>query len=488
MGHDSSRRPWAWTAQLNAPQSRRVLIAGLATVVISASLLGLLTLTRWRGHHALASDTATDLSKTCDQLVRAFLSRRGTLTFVRDTLDRSPDLTASQLQAMGSSATDHTRHLLGVALVRAAGTLAWWHGPEGVSRAELAALNQAVMQRTRVRGVWRVSSTFTATVGHSRPLLVMFEPLRAASYRHSAIVGVFDLRPLLRDFFASGLASRAPVRVLDGDVALYQSEDWQPSGPAGPGISVEERIAIDAARWTLKMQPGATGVVQTLSWLRLLLIVLGLLAGIGATLVVWILAARTWILQRAVRRRTAALRRTSQRLRQLARTDELTGVYNRRFFLDRWTWECERADRYQRPLACLMVDLDGFKEVNDRLGHLAGDLVLKDVARELQSALRNSDILARFGGDEFIVALPETTLEQAEAVADKLRQVVIRAPSAKGRTAPLVRLSVGSARIERRGMSPADVIQAADASMYAAKAQKRADRGMAASRSSPNQR
>jgi diguanylate cyclase (GGDEF)-like protein len=232
---------------------------------------------------------------------------------------------------------------------------------------------------------------------------------------------------------------------------------------------VEQAVAIDGMRWRIHMQPSRARVVQTLSWFNVLFVVLSVIAGLGVTVIVWILAARTWILQRAVQRRTAALRRASERLRQLARTDELTGLYNRRFFLDQWRWEYERAKRYGRPLACLMVDVNGFKQVNDRLGHLAGDLLLKEVAKELKTALRQSDILARFGGDEFIIALPETGFEQAASVAEKLRQVAIHVPGGTARQVAPIRLSVGVSEIEPTDHDPQDLIQAADESLYASK-------------------
>jgi diguanylate cyclase (GGDEF)-like protein len=214
------------------------------------------------------------------------------------------------------------------------------------------------------------------------------------------------------------------------------------------------------------MQPGATQVAQTLSWVTVALIVLSVIAGLGVSAIVWILAARTWILERAVTRRTAALQRALKRVRQLAITDELTGLYNRRFFLKRWIWEWERATRYGRPIACLMMDVNKFKDVNDRLGHAAGDEVLRRVARELQRILRQSDILCRFGGDEFIAALPETTQAQAQAVAEKLRKVRVPVAQPLASTMPAVTLSVGVAVLEAGMKQHEDVLEAADRALY----------------------
>ncbi len=457
-----------WRIGLTTRRYQRVLIASLVTLLTSAVLLGLIGFMRWRSRQALRSDTSAILTQAGQELVRALQSRRGTLTFIRDTLNRRTDLTLPQLQAMGKSAVEHTRHLLGTGLIRASQSPVWWEGPQGLTSAEREQLNRAIVQRTQLRGVWRVPSTFITSSSTTKTLLVMLEPLRATAYAQSAIIGVFDFTPLLGDFFASNLSQPHPVQLLDGQTRLYRSSGWENQTPDRTPIVTEQSVTLDSARWTLQMQPGVTRVVQTLSWLTVLLIALSIITGIGVTIIVWTLAARTWILQRAVARRTAALRRTTERLRQMASTDELTGLYNRRFFLDRWEWECERAKRYQRPLACLMIDVNGFKQVNDQLGHPAGDVLLKQVAHELQMLLRQSDILARFGGDEFIIALPETSEAQASLVAEKLRQVRIPVPQISGRLPP-VSLSVGMSRIEEENETPQEILQAADQSLYAFK-------------------
>ncbi len=452
---------------------RRILVAAVVTLLTSVALLGLIGVTRWRGRQAVQHDTRTVIVQTGEELVRRLESRRGTLTFLQDTLRRQPNLTPEALDAMGASAVQHTRHLIGVGLVQGGRPPVWWAAPRSLSAQTLNQVKGAIVQRTRLRGVWRVPSTFITAPSPDDPLLVMFEPLQIGPVRQGAVFGVFAVKPLLDDFFSSGLPQRYPVQVLDGQTLLYRSSDWQGARENPHALIVEHPMRVDAARWTIQMQPGNTGVVKTLSWFNVLLIGLSIIAGLGITTIVWILAARTWILQRAVARRTAALRRASQRLRQMAITDELTGLYNRRFFLNRLTWECERAKRYHRPLACLMVDVNGFKQVNDRLGHLAGDLVLQQVARELQALLRQSDILARLGGDEFVIALPETGHDQAALVAEKLRHIRIRVPdSGAARTAlPTVSLSVGMSRVQQPTDSPQTVLDAADRSLYAHKRQ-----------------
>jgi diguanylate cyclase (GGDEF)-like protein len=133
------------------------------------------------------------------------------------------------------------------------------------------------------------------------------------------------------------------------------------------------------------------------------------------------LLAHYIVLQRMVRRRTAdlnaslhALEQANRELGRRASTDPLTGIANRHTFYERAAAEIERAKRYGRPLSLALFDLDHFKQINDRFGHLAGDAVLTDFAAAVGAKLRDTDTFARFGGDEFVVLLPET--RGAEAV------------------------------------------------------------------------
>ncbi|NJL29875.1 MAG: diguanylate cyclase, partial [Thermoanaerobaculia bacterium] len=113
-----------------------------------------------------------------------------------------------------------------------------------------------------------------------------------------------------------------------------------------------------------------------------------------------------------------------ERARRLANTDGLTGLYNHRHFHERLQQEIERAERYRRALALIMVDLDHFKAYNDTYGHPRGDEVLIEVSRLLRQASRTTDIAARYGGEEFSLILPETTRTDARRVADRIRHCV----------------------------------------------------------------
>ena len=118
---------------------------------------------------------------------------------------------------------------------------------------------------------------------------------------------------------------------------------------------------------------------------------------------------------------------SAHRLRQ-SNTDSLTGLFNRRKGREILEREIARAARYNRPLSIIMLDLDHFKEINDRHGHLAGDRVLRSVAQTVQEQMRNLDILIRWGGEEFIVVSVETDRAEAQQVAERLRTAIEASP------------------------------------------------------------
>lgn len=164
-----------------------------------------------------------------------------------------------------------------------------------------------------------------------------------------------------------------------------------------------------------------------------------------------------------------------ERLKLDGLTDALTGIANRRFFERRLREELLRWRRRGGTLVCILVDVDHFKQVNDRYGHQAGDRVLAQVAGMLGKDLRASDVLARYGGEEFVLLLPETSERQGLRIAERLREVIERTRfELDTDTVPTVTVSVGLAVLDRR--APQDsydagewLLHQADAALYRAK-------------------
>jgi diguanylate cyclase (GGDEF)-like protein len=158
----------------------------------------------------------------------------------------------------------------------------------------------------------------------------------------------------------------------------------------------------------------------------------------------------------------------ADRLKRLAMTDALTGLFNRRQFLSIAETEWNRYQRYLRPMSLLMIDIDKFKEINDRFGHDVGDHVLVEVAGIIREHKRKSDVASRFGGEEFVVLLPETTGDEACAVAERLRQEVATRDFSAGLLIKTT-VSIGAAEAELQTPSIFQLIKRADQAMYMAK-------------------
>jgi diguanylate cyclase (GGDEF)-like protein len=159
-----------------------------------------------------------------------------------------------------------------------------------------------------------------------------------------------------------------------------------------------------------------------------------------------------------------AAAKAHEQVRRLSVTDELTGLHNARYFRSRLAEEVTRAARYERELALLVIDCDGFKRVNDTLGHLAGDRVLADLARSIRASIRATDIAARYGGDEFVVLQPETRVNDATLTAQRIRdaaRAVIEGVE--------VSVSIGLACYPSDAADAEALFSAADAALYEAK-------------------
>ena len=162
--------------------------------------------------------------------------------------------------------------------------------------------------------------------------------------------------------------------------------------------------------------------------------------------------------------------RLRETLRSQAIRDPLTGLYNRRYMEGSLEREVRRAERNQRSIGIIMIDLDHFKKLNDTLGHDAGDTVLREVGAFLQTHIRGEDIACRYGGEEFTLILPEVTLEvtreRAEQLRTEFKQLDLRH---RYQSFGIITLSLGVAVFPQHGSTAPAVMRAADSALYRAK-------------------
>ena len=169
-------------------------------------------------------------------------------------------------------------------------------------------------------------------------------------------------------------------------------------------------------------------------------------------------------------RRARALSRLAHRFAKAARTDDLTGLANRREANQALEVEVARALRYGHRLSCLLLDIDYFKAINDRFGHCIGDQVLVEIASRLAAAVRREDVVGRWGGEEFLVILPHTDSFGGRRVAEKLRRTVAETPIWIDGQSLQVTISLGLAELASLDPKRADIlVHAADQALYEAK-------------------
>lgn len=183
-----------------------------------------------------------------------------------------------------------------------------------------------------------------------------------------------------------------------------------------------------------------------------------LLAVITASLLIVTL----WYLTKRLTQRIAEIRK---QIEEMAIKDGLTGVFNRKYALIRFEEEFDRAKRVNRDMCCIMLDIDFFKKINDKYGHLAGDEVLKETAGRVKAITRKYDVLGRYGGEEFIIIMPDTGIEAAKDSAQRIREEV-KARPVKDIT---VTISLGVAMLRPDDGRIEDIIKRADEKLYEAK-------------------
>jgi len=158
-----------------------------------------------------------------------------------------------------------------------------------------------------------------------------------------------------------------------------------------------------------------------------------------------------------------------QKVQELAIMDSLTGMLSRRYFFERFHEELQRSNKFQYKFSCLMVDLDRFKEYNDRYGHLVGDVLLKEVAKTIKESLRQIDLVGRFGGEEFIIILTETDQEGSLFAAERIRKSVQDKSIRAYDEVLKVTISIGISSYPKHGRDANGLVEKADHALYRAK-------------------
>lgn len=171
-------------------------------------------------------------------------------------------------------------------------------------------------------------------------------------------------------------------------------------------------------------------------------------------------------LERLVKERT-------HEIEMLSKTDALTGLWNRGYLEEMLDMEDKRARRYNHPLAILIIDLDHFKKVNDNFGHMAGDEVLRQASLRIKSRMRETDFVGRYGGEEIVVILPETTLETATEIAETIRMAIAESPVLSEGHSIDVTASIGISELRKEHQDHQQVFSEADEALYASKAKGR---------------
>jgi diguanylate cyclase (GGDEF)-like protein len=200
-----------------------------------------------------------------------------------------------------------------------------------------------------------------------------------------------------------------------------------------------------------------------------------LVSSSGIMLTILVLGARSYVVRArqyrtSLEAKNASLGTLNESLETLAMVDPLTGLHNRRFMDEILEREVTRAQRRQTQLAVIMVDIDHFKRFNDTFGHAMGDAVLRAIGELMKQHFRSSDVACRYGGEEFIIVLPEITLEGARKRAEALRLAVHGLKTRQdGKMLGQISVSLGLAMLPQDGTRAAALVAAADAAMYEAK-------------------
>jgi diguanylate cyclase (GGDEF)-like protein len=335
-----------------------------------------------------------------------------------------------------------------------------------------AQLNRGVISAQQVKdGLDRLRTGLLELRAAARLAALVGDAEALAGIEHHALVVEREL-----DYVRARASADAPLPTFDALATASRQLTTQARaidgarraagthGAAAPG----DEAARAAARALESLERSDTAITRRINERTLAQL------GVGEGLrkyVAWLLVGSIAVLAGlfiGYRRVQVREREAQRRIEHLAHFDTVTGLPNRALLSDRLAQEASRSRRNGRPFAVLLFDLDGFKSVNDTWGHAAGDRVLAIVAERARQSVRSSDTVGRLGGDEFLAILPETTLDGALGVADKLREA-LRAPYPLEKAQATLSSSVGVSLFPEHGTDPETLQQRADAALYTAK-------------------
>ncbi len=355
-------------------------------------------------------------------------------------------------------------------------------------------LRRSAMDRARDTG--EIASSSGVTLIRDRNASVTSTILRLAAYRGGGVPGSVEERQrlywgmvgstvrvseLIEAALSKGVLARAQLQIYEvvgesgaRDTLLFDSAA---PGAAAAAVTppefsrygVTRRLAVGDREWRLRIVP-RKDPVDLLDKAGIGAILAALLA--ISALLFWLMTSVAISESRgaelAQRNREAALLR--EKLREQAMRDQLTGLYNRHYVEEWFGLELRRAQRHGRPIAAIMLDIDHFKRFNDAFGHEAGDLVLRELAGVLRRFARESDVASRYGGEEFLVLLPECPFDDARRKAEQLRGEVAKLELRYG-DKPLgpVTISLGVAAFPDHARESEELLRCADEALYTAK-------------------
>lgn len=294
------------------------------------------------------------------------------------------------------------------------------------------------------------------------------------------IAGQFTLNRLVQEALMGGRAAGLHIALLDMATLQEKGSDHallfmrQPVTP--PVMDMQQRYMINdvgGRNWQLVVAPSEGYMNERKSELAYVVMMAGLMITGLVAAYLRMLSRRSFEIESVAEQRNSALQEANKKLAHLSQTDGLTQIANRRFFDESFVQEWKRTKREKQPISLVLFDLDFFKQYNDQYGHLQGDECLRNIAELVSSVInRPGDLFARFGGEEFILLLPNTPEAGALMVANQCRELVesLAMPHHKSSISEVVTISVGvCSLVPETGLTEHDMLDLTDQALYCAK-------------------